>query len=137
VIVTFGPTAEINRELWTILVDNGLKWADEGWGGFSTSGVAILINPKISKDKAASSMDPLVQFGKRLQIEGVTGAQVIVTEFPSWGSFFDAFTKDHVAVFPIHTPCEDLINITTQLGCRLQLSSCIATGRQGHPQDTC
>ncbi|KAG6853567.1 hypothetical protein C0991_003237 [Blastosporella zonata] len=43
-------------------------------------------------------MEPLVQFGKRLQSEGVKGVQVIVTEFPSWGAFFTTFTKEHVAV---------------------------------------
>lgn len=98
VILSFNGTKELNRELWTILADNGLKWADEGWGGFSTSGVAIFINPKSTKEDAALSMDPLVQFGKRLQNEGIAGAQLIVTEFPSWGTFFEAFTNDHVAV---------------------------------------
>ncbi|KAG5334588.1 hypothetical protein C0989_003317 [Termitomyces sp. Mn162] len=43
-------------------------------------------------------MDPLIQFGKRLQSEGEEGASTIVTEFPSWGTFFNAFAKDHVAV---------------------------------------
>ncbi|KAF9465354.1 hypothetical protein BDZ94DRAFT_1254349 [Collybia nuda] len=98
VIVTFKGTTESNRELWTILTDNGLKWAEEGWGGFSTSGIAILINPKSTKTEAAMSMEPLIQFGKHLQDTGNTSAQIIVTEFPSWGAFFEAFTKDHVAV---------------------------------------
>ncbi|KAG5638863.1 hypothetical protein H0H81_009416 [Sphagnurus paluster] len=98
VIVTFTPEAARTKELWTIITDNGLKWADEGWGGFSTSGIAIFINPGSNKEDAANSMEPLVLFGKRLQSEGVKGVNVIVTEFPSWGTFFDAFTKDHVAV---------------------------------------
>ncbi|KAH0586775.1 hypothetical protein H2248_005624 [Termitomyces sp. 'cryptogamus'] len=98
VIVSFTPNTVRTQELWNILADNGLKWAEEGWGGFSTSGIAILINPGSTKEDAAKSMDPLIQFGKRLQSEGVEGASTIVTEFPSWGTFFNAFTKDHVAV---------------------------------------
>ncbi|KAG6876325.1 hypothetical protein C0992_013354 [Termitomyces sp. T32_za158] len=98
VIVSFTPNTARTRELWNILADNGLKCAEEGWGGFSTSGVAILINPGSNKEDAAKSMDPLIQFGKKLQSEGVEGAQTLVTEFPSWGTFFDTFSKEHVAV---------------------------------------
>ncbi|KAG6916181.1 hypothetical protein DXG01_008111 [Tephrocybe rancida] len=98
VIVSFTPDTTHTQELWNILADNGLKWADEGWGGFSTSGVAILINPGSNKEDAAKSMDPLIQFGKRLKAEGVEGIQFVVTEFPSWGTFFETFTKEHVAV---------------------------------------
>ncbi|KAG6826640.1 hypothetical protein H0H87_006840, partial [Tephrocybe sp. NHM501043] len=98
VIVAFAPESARTKELWTILTDNGLKWADEGWGGFSTSGIAILINPGSNKDDAATSMEPLIQFGERLKSEGVEGVQVVVTEFPSWGTFFNTFTRDHVAV---------------------------------------
>ncbi|KAG6872370.1 hypothetical protein C0995_010289 [Termitomyces sp. Mi166 len=98
VIVSFTPSTARTRELWDILADNGLKWAEEGWGGFSASNVAIWINPGSNKDDAAKSMDPLIQYGKRLQSEGVEGAQTVVTEFPSWGTFFNTFTKEHVAV---------------------------------------
>ncbi|GLB38750.1 putative oxygen-dependent FAD-linked oxidoreductase family protein [Lyophyllum shimeji] len=98
VIVTFSANTTRTKELWTILADNGLKWADEGWGGFSMAGILILINPGSSKEETAKSMAPLIAYGKRLQSEGVQGASTIVTEFPSWGAFFNAFTKDHVAV---------------------------------------
>jgi hypothetical protein len=101
VIVSFTPPSNnntLNKELWTILADNGLTWANEGWGGFSTSGVAILINPNSTKEKAATSMAPLIAFGQRLAAANVTGAQLLVTEFPSWKAFFDAFTGSHVAV---------------------------------------
>ncbi|KAG5652314.1 hypothetical protein H0H81_005464 [Sphagnurus paluster] len=39
-------------------------------------------------------MEPLVSFGNRLQSEGVKGTQVIVTEFPSSGTFYDVFSRD-------------------------------------------
>jgi hypothetical protein len=43
-------------------------------------------------------MGPLIAFGQRLAAANVTGAQLLVTEFPSWKAFFDAFTASHVAV---------------------------------------
>ena len=101
VILSFTPPANnstLNKELWTILADNGLTWANEGWGGFSTSGVAILINPNSTQQAAASSMAPLITFGQSLIAANVTGAQLLVTEFPCWQAFFDVFTGSHVAV---------------------------------------
>lgn len=101
VILSFTPTpgnSTLNSELWTILSDNGLTWANEGWGGFSASGVAILINPNSTTTAAAASMAPLIVFGQRLIAEKVPNAQLVVTEFPSWKAFFDVFTSQHVAV---------------------------------------
>ncbi|KAG6848092.1 hypothetical protein H0H87_004287, partial [Tephrocybe sp. NHM501043] len=71
-------------DLWTILTDNGLKWADEGWGGFSMSNIVILVNPILSADEAVSSMDPLIEYGNQLKSEGVEGALVVVTMFPTF-----------------------------------------------------
>jgi len=59
--------------------------------------VAILINPKISKEDAATSLEPLVAFAKKLQAAGVP-CELTVTTFLSWHAFFDAFSKSHVAI---------------------------------------
>ncbi|KAF8625963.1 hypothetical protein AX17_006688 [Amanita inopinata Kibby_2008] len=98
VIVTFQPNATLTNDLWTILADNGLKWADEGWGGFSVATAAIMINPNMSASDAATSMQPLIQFGQNLQAQGVQGVQVIVTTFPTWKSFFDSFVGQFQAI---------------------------------------
>lgn len=90
------------RNLWSILVDNAIKWADEGWGGFVNGQSAIYINPKLSKEEAAKSMAPLTTFGKKLveseRKAGRNETQVQVLEFPSWGTFFDAFASTDSAV---------------------------------------
>lgn len=90
------------RNLWSILVDNAIKWADEGWGGFVNGQSAIYINPKLSKEEAAKSMAPLTNFGKKLveseRKAGRNETQVQVLEFPSWGTFFDAFASTDSAV---------------------------------------
>ncbi|KAJ7848173.1 hypothetical protein B0H14DRAFT_3108904 [Mycena olivaceomarginata] len=98
VIVSWSaPNRTLTAELWTILADNGLKWAADGWGGFSMTELAILVNPVLDPVQAAASMAPLIDFGHRLQQDGVPGAQTVVTTFPSFLEFFDAFTLEHVA----------------------------------------
>ncbi|KAJ7801760.1 hypothetical protein B0H14DRAFT_2528843 [Mycena olivaceomarginata] len=98
VIVSWSaPNRALTAELWTILADNGLKWAADGWGGFSMAELAILVNPVLDPVQAAASMAPLIDFGHRLQQDGVPGAQTVVTTFPSFLEFFDAFTLEHVA----------------------------------------
>lgn len=84
----------LTKSLWSLLVDNGLTWANEGWGGLSNAQVAAYVNPKLSKADAEKSMAPLISFGKQLGNE----ASVVVREFPSWGSFFETFAQTYVAV---------------------------------------
>jgi len=98
IILTFKPNIEITREMWSILAENGLAWARDGWGGLSVANVVVMINPKLSKDEAKSSLSPLIQFGEMLKSKDIPGLQIILTEFSSWGTFFDAFTRDYVAV---------------------------------------
>ncbi|KAF7344002.1 Cytokinin dehydrogenase 11 [Mycena venus] len=92
-----SPNRTLTAELWKILTNNGLKWAGEGWGGFSMSEIAILVNPVLDSEQAAASMAPLVEFGARLKQDGVEGAETVVTTFPSFLAFFNAFTLEHVA----------------------------------------
>lgn len=80
------------------MADNALKWAEEGWGGFSMANVVIYLNPKLSPSEAQASMAPLLDFGKRLQAASPTTTTVLFTEFPSWFAFFKAFTSQFVAV---------------------------------------
>jgi hypothetical protein len=98
VIVSFAPNATLTKALFQILVDNGIKWANDGFGGFATSRIAILLTPKLNKAEATASAAPLIEFGKKLEREGVRGARLAIVEYPSWGSFFEAFIQSHVAV---------------------------------------
>ncbi len=97
-IMTFAPTADLTREMWTILAENGLKWAKEGWGGFSMANVVIYLNPNLSPSEAKASMAPLLEFGKRLQATNPDTTSVAFTEFPSWFAFFQAFSSKFIAV---------------------------------------
>ncbi|KAJ7017040.1 hypothetical protein C8F04DRAFT_484826 [Mycena alexandri] len=98
VIISWAvPNRTLTAELWNILADNGLAWAADGWGGFSTAEVAILVNPTLNLGQATASMAPLIDFGNRLQQDGVSGVQVVVITFPTFLAFFNAFTLEHVA----------------------------------------
>lgn len=97
-ILTFAPTADITRGMWKILVENGLKWAAEGWGGLSAAEAVILVNPRLSQDEARASLAPLIQFGEQLQAAHATTTNLLLTEFPSWFAFSEAFTGQFKAV---------------------------------------
>jgi hypothetical protein len=56
-----------SKEVTSILVDNGVKWAQEGWGGYLSSlgkstSLAMAITPNLSLDEAKQSMKPLIDF---------------------------------------------------------------------------
>ncbi|KAF5391920.1 hypothetical protein D9757_001789 [Collybiopsis confluens] len=100
ILVSFNSTTdtELTRELWSTMAGNGLQWAEEGWGGIASTNIAIYINPKLDATQAAKSMAPLINLGKKLQDEKVEGAQVVATTFESWGTFFEWFSSNNVAV---------------------------------------
>ncbi|EAU86306.2 FAD binding domain-containing protein [Coprinopsis cinerea okayama7 len=95
VIISFQPNTTRTREAWTLLAENGLKWSQEGWGGYSNAGAVVLLNPVLSKEDAATSVAPLLEFGRKVQEEG--GARLVEVEFPTWGAFFNVFARDFAA----------------------------------------
>ncbi|KAF5315414.1 hypothetical protein D9619_007344 [Psilocybe cf. subviscida] len=95
VILKFPRNTTFTLAMWHMMVDNGLKWANDGWGGFAAANVLVLVNPRLNKEEVLESLAPLIAFGTELQ--NTENGRLIVTEFPSWGSFFKAFTRDHVA----------------------------------------
>ncbi|KAJ7707323.1 FAD-binding domain-containing protein [Mycena rosella] len=86
-----SPSANRTKELYSTMIDNGLKWADDGYGGYVSGGTAVYLTPKLTAAEHAVSMAPLVDFGKRLNATGTGVYQVL--EFPNWLSFFNVFTE--------------------------------------------
>ncbi|KAL1723573.1 hypothetical protein EV715DRAFT_191128 [Schizophyllum commune] len=95
VIIPAGDK-ELSRRLWSVMVANGVRWAEEGWGANAVANFAVYVNPKLDKEAAAKSMEPLLNFQKQLESEG-HNATVLLVEAPSWGTFFEAFSTAHVA----------------------------------------
>ncbi|KAJ8509288.1 hypothetical protein ONZ45_g8527 [Pleurotus djamor] len=107
VILTFrkptpGVPSNLTRDLFTVIVSNTVRWADEGWGGIANAHTAIYVNPLLTPEQGAVSMKPLIDFGHKMQ-EGMKStsdsgsARVVVTEFKSWGTFFNVFANSFVA----------------------------------------
>ncbi|KAJ7168625.1 hypothetical protein C8R46DRAFT_1267923, partial [Mycena filopes] len=86
-----APSANLTKELYSLMIDNGLKWAGDGYGGYVSGGTAMYLTPKLSPAEHAASMAPLIEFGKRLNATG-TGIYEVLS-FPSWLDFFDVFTQ--------------------------------------------
>jgi len=77
VVVSFSPNATLTERLWTILVDNGIQWANDGRGCLANSETAIYSTPTLSKDDAATSMALLMsQFGEELADTQVASAHL-------------------------------------------------------------
>lgn len=91
VIVAFGAKPALTKELWSIMVENAPQFVADGWGAMSRANVAVYVNPKLSKADAATSLAPIISFGERLKAENVTGATLAISEFPTFGSYFQFF----------------------------------------------
>jgi hypothetical protein len=86
--------ADTTKALWTLIGENMMRWADEGWGGYSMPELALFVTQRLTKEQATASMAPLIEFGEKLQRDGVTGAMGMAMEFPSFLPFFNSFMTD-------------------------------------------
>ena len=78
VAVIFPETdTTLTKNLWSILIDNSLTWAHDGWGALINAGSAIYVNPVLSPAGANTSMKPLIDFGNSLLEMGVEGAMTV------------------------------------------------------------
>ncbi|KLO05539.1 FAD-binding domain-containing protein [Schizopora paradoxa] len=82
----------LTKGLWKVIIDNSLRWTQEGWGSFVTADSALFLNPVLNSSEANISMLPLLDFGENLNKSGVAGVEVLFQEFPSWGTFFSTFS---------------------------------------------
>ncbi|KAJ6561918.1 hypothetical protein B0H19DRAFT_1233749 [Mycena capillaripes] len=86
-----SPSSNLTEELYSIMINNGLKWADDGYGGYVSGGTAVYLTPKLTPSEHAASMAPMIDFGKRLNASGAGVYELL--EFPNWLSFFNVFTE--------------------------------------------
>ncbi|CAE6471603.1 hypothetical protein ACGC1H_005317 [Rhizoctonia solani] len=58
------PTADNLKTFMTIIVQNSLRWSQEGWGGYLYPTASLLANPRMNATAAAASLKPLTDFLK-------------------------------------------------------------------------
>ncbi|KAI7245139.1 hypothetical protein KC343_g6969 [Hortaea werneckii] len=97
----------------TICVENGDKWATEGWGGYITPGARgklssglVLVTPKLTNEEAKQSMKPLTDYASSL------GNLAINNEISTAHSWFEAF-NDYIL------PNDEEVGLGIALGSRL------------------
>ena len=88
----------VTRQLWSLLVNNGIQLANDGWGGLENSETTIYISPTLSKGNVANSIAPLIQFGQGLVDAKVVGSNLVITTFSSYGTFFNFLAASKVVV---------------------------------------
>lgn len=94
--------SNLTRSLFSLILENSLGWAKEGWGGYITANSAIYLTPMLGKRAAVKSMQPLADWAQRLKSavheEQKEGIVLIQGEYGSWMRFFRVFADGNAAV---------------------------------------
>ncbi|THU84693.1 FAD-binding domain-containing protein [Dendrothele bispora CBS 962.96] len=80
--IHFNQTRQNAGPFLEILVEQALKWSQEGWGGHMSPSGLINVNPLLTLEQAKQSMQPAVDF-----VLSQNGT-VVIEELPSWQAFF-------------------------------------------------
>ncbi|KAJ5178275.1 FAD-binding type 2 [Penicillium coprophilum] len=70
-----------------IVVNNTLKWGQEGWGGHITGNTLVNISPFLSIKEANMSMASVIAYAK------ANGGSATIEEFTSWYPFYEKYVK--------------------------------------------
>ncbi|KAJ7091723.1 FAD-binding domain-containing protein [Mycena crocata] len=87
--MTFPATSANLPEYWSVLVNNSVRWATEGWGGHvnnAPAGIAY-VNSQMSLAEATASMEPIAVFAT------ANNGTATVETYSSWFDFFTRFVS--------------------------------------------
>lgn len=79
------------EDIFNIFVDNVAGWAKNGWGGGLQGLTLIYVNPVLDNASARETMAPMFEYAAKVE-----GASAVLTEYPTWGAYFEA----HSIAFP-------------------------------------
>ena len=87
-----------------IVVNNTLKWGQEGWGGHITGNTLVNVSPFLSIKQAKVSLASVIAYAK------ANGGSATIEEFTSWYPFYEKYVKtSSVAVGVTRFPGSRLI----------------------------
>ncbi|KAF8190333.1 FAD-binding domain-containing protein [Mycena galopus ATCC 62051] len=78
------------RGFYEVLVNNSVRWAEQGFGGYIEPFQALYVTPKLNSTESAATMQPLFDYVTALAPTD-PGVQILSTELPSYGAFFENF----------------------------------------------
>ncbi|KAG8679780.1 hypothetical protein FRC11_003305, partial [Ceratobasidium sp. 423] len=94
------PTPDIVKAFFVILVQNSLRWAQEGWGGYFYPAASILANPRMNASQAAESLKPLTDFLANATSGSGNGTQPQWSQHPSYLSLLSIILASADAAVP-------------------------------------
>ncbi|KAJ5978032.1 hypothetical protein N7501_001374 [Penicillium viridicatum] len=99
------PTTSANMlPFMEIVVNNTLKWGQEGWGGHITGNTLVNVSPFLSIEQAEVSLASVIAYAKE------NGGSATIEEFTSWYPFYEKYVKtSSVAVGVTRFPGSRLI----------------------------
>lgn len=99
------PTTSTNMlPFMEIVVNNTLKWGQEGWGGHITGNTLVNVSPFLSIKQAEVSLASVIAYAK------ANGGSATIEEFTSWYPFYEKYVKtSSVAVGVTRFPGSRLI----------------------------
>ncbi|KAJ5499009.1 FAD linked oxidase N-terminal [Penicillium expansum] len=103
------PTNSTNMlPFMEIVVNNTLKWGEEGWGGHITGNTLVNVSPFLSVKEAEVSLASVITYAK------ANGGSATIEEFTSWYPFYEKYVKtSSVAVGVTRFPGSRLIPRST------------------------
>ena len=84
-------------DVFSIIIDNSVLWADRGWGGIISGTTAIYINPALDSSSAQQDLTPLIDYAFRVQSSGGSAVSVF-HEYSNWKAFYDVFAASFFVV---------------------------------------
>jgi FAD/FMN-containing dehydrogenase len=94
--ITYKQTATNVNEWFSILINNSVPWAKEGWGGHIRPNSLISVTPLLSSDAAKTSMETASNFAKE------NNGSAIIEIVPNWLAFYTKYLIPNEA--PVATP---------------------------------
>ncbi|EJF63609.1 FAD-binding domain-containing protein [Dichomitus squalens LYAD-421 SS1] len=107
----FTPTGTDLADWYSLLVNNSLQWANDGWGGHIVGPTLLHVTPLLNNSAAQASMQSAVDFVK------ARNGSVVIEELPSYLAFFNKYV----------TAAQAAVGPELELGTRLLPSSFFST----------
>lgn len=102
--INFPSTSSNMLPFMEIVVNNTLKWAQEGWGGHITGSTLVNVSPLLTVEQAKASLAEVIAYAE------ANGGSASIEEFPSWYPFYEKYvTTSSVAVGVTRFPGSRLI----------------------------
>ncbi|CAE6490648.1 unnamed protein product [Rhizoctonia solani] len=87
IYVKFNPVTAHVVAYMQAIIENSVKWAQDGWGGYVSADHAIYATPKLSRAEAEASMAPLTR------VVASFGSDVLANTFTTYKSFLPLFNN--------------------------------------------